>query len=228
MSRYLLVPLGVIVGIWAFRLLKDLMTSLPARKAARANYFSAALTLLRDARRQTQPSGFPRIAGRYRGLMVDLQAVPDTLTFRKLPALWAMVTITEPQPVTGEMHIMSRATGNEPFSTYGKMPFAGNLPHGFPPHCTLRCTDPAALPPPELMARFAALFDDPRVKEVVLSPKGLRIVLLAEEGDRTAYLLYRDAELGRNPLPVSTLEPVLEILSDLHYAQDPLQQAASA
>lgn len=228
MSRLLLVPLAIVVGIWALWLVRDLIASIPARKAARENYLSSALPLLRNPRRQIQPSGFPRIAGRYRGLMFDLQAVPDTLTFRKLPALWVMVTVTEPQPVTGEMHIMSRAMGNEPFSTHGQMPFAVNLPSGFPAHCTLRCTDPAALPAPDLMTRFAHLFDNPRLKEIVLSPRGLRIVLLAEEGDRTAYLLYRDAELGRSPLPAATLEPVMETLCDLHYAQDPIQQAALA
>ena len=84
-------------------------------------------------------------------------------------------------------------------------------------------------PAAELMARFARLFDNPRMKELVVSPKGLRIVLLAEEGDRTAYLLYRDAELGRKPLPAATLEPMMETLCELHSALDPIiKQAALA
>lgn len=228
MSRLLLLPIVLGLGLWAFYLSRAFLAAAPARKQARAGYFSAATPLLREARSQTQPTGFARVAGRYRGLMFDLQALPDTLTFRKLPALWVMVTVTEPQPVMAEMHIMSRPSGQEPFSTHGQMPFAVALPSGFPPHCTLRCTDPAALPSPDLMARFAKLFANPRVKEVVLSPKGLRIVILAEEAERTAYLLYRDAELGRAPLPVSTIEPLLEALCDLHYAQDPIPQAALA
>ena len=50
------------------------------------------------------------------------------------------------------------------------------------------------------MAAQAALFADPLVKELVISPKGLRLVILAEEADRGRYLLFRDAEMGRMPL----------------------------
>ena len=160
--------------------------------------------------------------------MFDLQALPDTLTFRKLPALWVMITITEPQPVTGETHIMARATGQESFSTHAQMPVEVNLPPGFPPDCTLRCTDPKALPTPEIFARIADLFSDPTVKEAVLSPKGLRLVVLAEEADRANYLIFRDAELGRHPLPETRLHPLLEALADLHYAQEPQNSTPKA
>ena len=50
------------------------------------------------------------------------------------------------------------------------------------------------------------------MKELVLSPKGLRAVFLAEEADRTRYLLFRDAEMGSTPLPAVRLETVLRSL----------------
>ena len=56
-------------------------------------------------------------------------------------------------------------------------------------------------------------FQDPRVKELVLSPKGLRIVILAEEADRSRYLIFREAEMGRTPLPPARLEPLLDRLA---------------
>ncbi len=226
MSRLILLLLAFGLGLWCIKTLRGLLVAATTRKAARASYFSASTSLLKNLRSQTQPTGFPRIAGRYRGLNFDLQALPDTLTFRKLPALWVMVTVTEPQPLSGETHIMARATGQESFSTYAQMPSEVNLPQGLPPDCTLRCTDRLALPSSETLTKIAHLFTDPRVKEAVLSPKGLRLVILAEEAERTAYLIFRDAELGRMPLPAQRLQSLLETLSDLHHGQDPQEASA--
>ena len=66
---------------------------------------------------------------------------------------------------------------------------------------------------------LAPLFSDPKVKEAVLSPKGIRLVVLAEEGDRANYLIFRDAELGRHPLAAARLGNLLETLAALHAAQ---------
>lgn len=219
MTRLILLLLALGLGFWALRTFRTLLVAAPARKANRAGYFSQSAALLIDKREQRQPTGFTRIAGRYQGLTFDLQAVPDTLTFRKLPALWVMVTLTDPQPLAGETHIMARASGLETFSTYAQMPLEVALPASFPPDCTLRCTDAEALPPPEVMAKLARIFADPKIKEAVLSPKGLRFVVLAEEADRTPYLIFRDAELGRTPLPAPRLQALLDSLVDLHAAQ---------
>jgi hypothetical protein len=219
MSKLITLLIALGLGLWLIQTLVQILRAARDRAASRATYFAAATTLLENTQRQIQPTGFARIAGRYEGLRFDLQALPDTLTFRKLPALWVMVTITEPQPLAGEMHIMARANGQESFSTHAQMPMSVHLPPGFPPDCSLRCTDPAALPAPQVMARIAPLFSDPKVKEVVLSPKGIRLVILAEEGDRTNYLIFRDAELGRSPLAAHRLHPVLDALVDLHTAQ---------
>jgi hypothetical protein len=226
MSRLILILLALGLAVWAVLTLRALLSAIPARKAARAGYFAASTDLMREVRQQVQPTGFARVAGRYRGLNFDLQALPDTLSFRKLPALWVMATVTEPQPLHGEAHVMARPSGMESFSTHAQMPFEVTLPPGFPPHATLRCTDPAALPPAALFARIAPLFAEPKLKEVVLSPKGLRLVLLAEEAERARYLIFRDAELGRSPLPAARLQALLEALSDLHFAQDPLRATA--
>ena len=72
-----------------------------------------------------------------------------------------------------------------------------------------------SLPPAELLARHADLFADPRVKELDLSPKGLRIVILAEEADRGRYLIFREAEMGMTPLDPDRVAPLLDRLRDL-------------
>ena len=99
-----------------------------------------------------------------------VQAVPDALIFRKLPALWLLVTLTEPQPLAGETRIMVRPSGLEPFSTFAQLPTETAPPPGFPPHCVVRTTAPAHLPPAHVMATLAPLLEDPALKEIVLSP----------------------------------------------------------
>lgn len=148
----------------------------------------------------------------------DLQAVPDTLTYRKLPVLWLLITLTETIPVKGEMHLMSNPGQNDIFSRFGDMPVTVALPAAFPGHCTLRCDDASGLPPLSLVAAQAHLFANPAVKELVISPKGLRLVIMAEEAARGLYLLFRDAELGRNPYPAARLTPHLDTLVALRHS----------
>ena len=185
------------------------------RRATRAAYFDEAAPLFQSLIRRVEPSGFARLSGAWNGLRFDLQAVPDTLTFRKLPTLWVMVTLTEKVAVAGEVHVMMRPTGSEIFSHYGLMPDGVALPAGYPTDCALRCEDTSRLPL-TVIADEAALFQDRCVKELVVAQSGLRIVLLGEEAERGRYLLYRDAEMGMRPFAAARLTPVLKRLTAMH------------
>ena len=181
------------------------------RQAARTGYFDTVAPLFADVVHRIEASGFARMSGRWGGVRFDLQAVPDTLTFRKLPVLWVMVTLTEEICIAGKVHIMRRPTQAEVFSHFGLMPEGVALPPGFPDDCALRCEAADGLPL-AVIAEQAGLFGDRTVKELVMTPKGLRIVLLGEEAERTKYLLYRDAEMGSTPFPAAQLVPQLQAL----------------
>ena len=214
--RWIMV-LGVLplVGAWLAWLLWQSRGEAGRRGADRAGYFAGVAGLFTQVVTRVELSGFGRLAGVWQGLRHDLQAVPDTLSYRKLPVLWVLVTQTEALPVATELHIMARPTQHEVFSSFGAMAAAVALPEGFPADCALRCADASALPPQALIARAAALFADPRVKELVIAPKGLRIVILAEEAARGGYLLFRNAEMGRDALTPARLQPVLDALAVL-------------
>jgi hypothetical protein len=184
-----------------------------ARRAARAAALDLCRPLLADTVQRIEPDGFPRLAGTYRGARVDLRLVPDTLTTRKLPALWMLVTLTEPQPLPATWHLMLRPRGTETFSSFDRLPQARPPDPALPLDSAVR-TDGGAPPPPALAAAVAELGED-RLKEVVLSPKGLRLTWLLEEAPRGRYLLFRDAEMGRTPVPPETLQPLLDALLDL-------------
>lgn len=210
-----LIPLGfalLVLGLWlALRLVRETH----ARKTARAGYFDAVKPLFTGGETRLQPTGFPRMTGHRDGLAFDLQAVPDTLTFRKLPALWVMVTLPEPLPVKATIDLLARPSGNEPFSHFAALPQSLPTPPGLPKDVAIRSDDAPNAPPESLILRHADLFDDPQIKELVISPKGLRIVLLAEEADRGRYLIFREAEMGMHPLPPARLTPLLDRLAAL-------------
>jgi hypothetical protein len=200
------------LGLW---LGWRLITESQARRRARAGYFDPVKPLFQSGRTRVEPTGFARMTGRRAGLAYDLQAIPDTLSFRKLPALWVMVTLPAPQPVSGSVHLMTRPSGLEPFTRFASLPQSLPTPPGLPAHLAIRSDDAARIPPAALIARHADLFDDPQIKELVISPKGLRIVFLAEEADRGGYLIFREAEMGRTPLDPARLVPLLDRLAAL-------------
>lgn len=185
------------------------------RAEARGVYLDECGGLFDSVRTARAATGFPRLAGVRGGETFDLQAIPDTLTFRKLPALWALVSLRADLPVQATFDLMVRPTGVEPFSGFHRLPDQIVAPAGFPEDCALRTDDPGGIAFAAVLGRHLDLFEDPLVKELTISPRGVRIVLLAEEADRTRYLLFRDAEMGRSPLSPSRVEPVLNRLSAL-------------
>lgn len=189
-----------------------------ARRRARAGALDLARPLLSDALQRTEPDGFPRLAGTHRGARVDLRLVPDTLTTRKLPALWLLATLTEPQPLGATWHLMRRPRGTETFSAFDRLPRLLPPDPGLPPDTAVRTDAPPGAPtPPALAAALGALGAD-RLKELVLSPRGLRATWLLEEAHRGRYLLFRDAEMGRAPVPAETVQALLDALLELRDA----------
>jgi hypothetical protein len=182
------------------------------RAAKRAAYFNACAAAFTAPRLGIGSSGFPRLAGGHQGATFDLQAVPDTLTYRKLPALWLLVTLPGPLPVRATLDLMIRPTGVETFSHFQTLAEQIKVPDGFPADCALRTDDPSALLPESVLRAHLGIFDDPRVKELVISPKGLRISYLAEEANRGRYLIFREAELGQDPLESAVVTPLLTAL----------------
>jgi hypothetical protein len=220
-----LIPLGLIFAALVVWLGLRLIRESRARTLARARYFDAVKTLFTGGETRLQPTGFPRMTCHRNGLAFDLQAIPDTLTFRKLPALWLLVTLPTPQPLNATLDILARPSGNEPFTKFTTLPQSLPTPPDWPTEASFRTDDATRLPTADLIDRHRGLFDDRKVKELVLSPKGLRIVLLAEEADRGRYLIFREAEMGMTPLPPARLLPILDRLAalqqDIQALEDP-------
>ena len=185
------------------------------RTRRRAAFLDEVQGLFSGGLKSVKPDGFPRISGSYRGHTFDIQLVPDTLNFRKLPSLWLLVSLPEPMPVRATFDLMMRPRGVETFSKHAELPVQMVPDPAFPHDCTIRTDAPLLLPPRPLLLKHTAILENPYAKELLISPKGLRIVWLAEEAARGNYLLFRDAEMGLEPFPAAQARPLLDYLIGL-------------
>lgn len=180
-----------------------------ARAARRGAFLGAATVLFKQVRIELAATGFPRLAGRRGGAEFDIQVVPDTLSVRKLPALWVLVSLPGPLPVTRTLDVLLRPTGMETFTNFSRLPVQVQPPPGFPPDCAIRTDAPGHAAFADALREVMETVDTDRLKEILITPAGVRLVFLAEEADRGRYLLFRDAEMGRDPLPPARLTPFL-------------------
>ena len=160
-------------------------------------------------------AGVWTLVGRYRDHDFQLKTVVDTLATRKLPSLWLMVTLPEPQPVLETTNMMMRAAGVTSFSNFDFLPHTLSLPQGFPEQATVRSD--AVMPSDvlSLMAHHLEIFHHGRGKEFLISPKGLRIVMQLAEGDRARYGVFREANFGGSSIDVEVASQIMDTLVNL-------------
>jgi len=135
---------------------------------------------------------FPSLSGSRNGMRVHATLVPDTMTIRRLPQLWLSLTRFETRADTAEFAILVRPAGTEFYSLTAQYDLRLETPAGFPDEVLIRGGGPNAQ---ALLARtaptLARLLRDPKVKEVAITAKGLRLVWQASEGRRGEHLLLR-------------------------------------
>ena len=187
MDRFVTGAILVGAAVLFVLLVQHLRRASVQRITQRTRYLDACRALLDAPRMGRGNSGFARLGGHHQGVEADIQVLPDTLTFRKLPALWVLVTLPGTLPVSATINLMIRPTGIEPFSRFQSLTHQLERPDDFPDDCAIRTDSRAHMPPEEL-------------------------VFLAEEAQRSRYLIYRDAEMGVTPLASHLLKPKLDQL----------------
>lgn len=164
---------------------------------------------------RAETAGVWLLNGRYRDHQFQLKTIADTLATRKLPSLWLMVTLAEPQPVSATTNMMMRAAGVTSFSNFDFLPHTLNLPTGFPEQATLRSDVIGSGAIISIMARHLAIFNGGRGKEFLISPKGLRIVVQLAEGDRARYGVFREANFEGTTIDVDVATELMDTLINL-------------
>jgi hypothetical protein len=161
---------------------------------------------------------YPCLCGRYAGVPVQVLPVVDTLAVRRLPAFWLLVTMQTALPVAAKLDFMMRPAGPTTFSNFDLLPHTLPCPAGFPRDGVLRTDDPERAPPAAWLEGHLGPFENPRAKELLVAPQGLRFVWLLAEAERARYGVFRQAEFGALEIDPAVLDDLLARLLALREA----------
>ncbi len=155
------------------------MTGRKRREAetARVRADSSVGQVLEDVRDVSSGTvGVRTWAGTWNGRQVQVRTIVDTLAIRKLPTLWLSVTVTEPVATPGVLDVMLRPAGPTTFSRFDDLPDTLPTPPGWPELAVVRSDTPATRQVLDAIVDKAGFLTDPRVKELLITPNGVRIV----------------------------------------------------
>ncbi len=169
------------------------------RKAARAEQsgrreiLADCLPLLDSAVLNPDPSGYDVLRGRYRGFEAALRPVAEQLAFRRLPQLWLIASVRLPTGAEATLDVLRRPTGAEFFALGPSLPEGFRPPASWPQDSSVRGSRGAEALLPALAGPLAPMLADDLTKEVSVTPAGARVVRRLRQGERGAYLLFRDS-----------------------------------
>jgi len=137
-------------------------------------------------------SDYPLLRGQFGGRRVLLQPLLDHVGYRKVPSLWLAITVDQAMPVEGSVDILFRPANIEFYSGIDTLPERIHLPAEWPEHHMARVGPPGWAPPlGALRSALDEAGDSPDLKELVLSPRGLRLVVRVCDVERSHYMVLR-------------------------------------
>lgn len=165
-------------------------------KLQRGAFFDDCLDLFSDAHLAQDDVDYPVLQGRYGDHRVRLEPVVDHVVIRKLPSLWLLVTVFGELPIKGTVDFLVRPQNTEFYSPSAGLPESLPIPPGWPQHAHLRTDMSGRSAPVELLTPHMVIFDDPRTKELAVTPRGVRIVYQVGQAERAYYLVLRQARFS--------------------------------
>lgn len=185
-------------------------------RALRGAVFAPAYPLFESYRVTQQSVDFPELRGRYRGHEFHIDALVDMVTFRKLPSLWLRVSLLAPLPFRGTLDIMVRAQNVEFYSPANDLDHAIEPPADWPPGTIVKTDVPDDMPPAAIVAPHMNFFAAPKAKEILITPKGVRLVYQVDQGTRAEYLVLRSANFASPQVTAEVMANLLDRAIALH------------
>ncbi len=190
------------------------------RKVAAADLLFAQIrdVLVTPTQTSSTSLGSQRLDGFYKNNAVQVQTVTDTLATRKLPSLWLMVTVPTKLPVTAKLDMMLRSAGPTSFSNFDFLRNSIRLPSGFPEHAALRSDHESGYANLKIVKNHIEFFANPRAKELLITPDGLRLVVQLAEAERARYVVMREANFSDVQIDAELVQNMIESLLALKVA----------
>lgn len=102
-----------------------------------------------------------------------------------------------PQPCAGNFDFLVRPRGGEFYSPSAEFSYRIPPPALWPADSILCTDDPSTMPRPESLCAVVGLFNDPQMKELVITPRGIRLVRQMWQAQRTPYLVLREVRFDQ-------------------------------
>lgn len=209
--------LGILgLGAIAVLLVRDYRRS-EARKTSEADQLFCLLeqAMTNAVRRPSGIAGTQTLEGWLDGVFVQVRTVTDTLSLRKLPSLWLMITLPGETGIGATLDMMMRPAGQSSFSNFDFLRDTIEHGNGFPDEAVLKSDNAESCPSPECFRPLLRPFHLGYGKELLATPRGVRMVLQLAEGDRARYGVFRQAHFAAAPVRPEAVIPLVGMLRDL-------------
>jgi hypothetical protein len=183
--------------------------------------FSDCLGLFDAYRIEQDGLAFAVLDGRYQGRDVTLEPIVDNVAFRKIPSLWLKVTLRAAVPYRGVFDLLARPRGGEFYSPFGELEYELPNPPGWPRDAVIHVDDPQLVPNTDVIAPHVGLFADARMKELLVTPRGVRLVYQVSQAERANYVVLRQLEFDELHLPATLVKRLLDAAVALHASVAP-------
>ncbi len=185
-------------------------------KAERRGIFDDCTGLLEQPGLTQEDINFPVLRGRYKGHEVTLTPIADNLAFRTIPSLWLLVSLHGKIPFPGTFDFLMRPKNIELYSPSSRLPIDLAIPEGWPQPAFLRTDNVEAMPPRERLEPHMSFFDDVRAKELLVTPRGIRLVYQAKQAQRSYYMLLRQVVFEDMIIPGDLVKHLLDLAVALY------------
>ena len=159
---------------------------------------------------------YPVLDGRYRGFEVKVEGIVDHVAFRKLPQLLVVVTLRAPAPCGVVVDVLARPQNTEFYAPWSRLAYEVRPGERWPAHVVARTDSAEPLPFLDVLDRRMPMFDDLKMKELLITPRGVRLVYQLREGGRGPYLLLRQSVFEEVRFDAQLAERLLQALIALH------------
>lgn len=183
-------------------------------KRERGALFNQVKHLFTDVRLAQDGINYPTLKGKYLGYPVKLEPIVDTTVFRKLPVLWLFITNYRLLDVATPLDALIRPYGTEFFSPNSGFEHDIVPDEGWPEYVRIASPDPSTAPSISVFKPLMEIIADPTTKEVLITPRGIRLVHQLGEGGQGYYRVTRGVEMEQATLTPQRLQPILDGLHE--------------
>jgi hypothetical protein len=213
---------ALIAAAMAYFIIKRTMAKAERQRQIPNLLFAEVAALFIDpAIKPGESLGSHVLTGTYNNNEFEIKTITDTLNTRKLPSLWLMITLKSPIPIKHTLDMMLRPAGPSTFSNFDFLPVIIQAPSGFPEQAVLHSDEDHSPFDLNLLKPLLSFFDNPRAKEFLATPNGLRLVTQLGEAERARYLVAREARFESATIDAHETKNAIELLLAL---ENDLQQ----